>query len=80
MERALAIDEAALGPHHPDVAIDLNNLGQLLHALGDFPTARPLMERAFSIFEAALGPDHPNTKIASNNLAQLLQEIENNSP
>ena len=26
MRRALAIDEKAYGPDHPDVAIDLNNL------------------------------------------------------
>src|SRR5581483_1188439 len=31
-ERALAMDEAALGPNHPDVAIDLNNLGSVLKA------------------------------------------------
>jgi len=30
--RALAIDEASLGPDHPDAAIDLNNLTQLLKA------------------------------------------------
>ena len=29
--RALAIDEASYGPDHPNVAIDLNNLAQLLH-------------------------------------------------
>jgi hypothetical protein len=32
MRRALAIDEASLGPDHPDVAIELNNLAQLLQA------------------------------------------------
>ena len=34
MERALAIDEAAYGPGHPDVATDLNNLAMILRALG----------------------------------------------
>jgi len=30
MRRALAIDEASLGPEHPNVARDLNNLAELL--------------------------------------------------
>ena len=33
MRRALAIDEASYGPEHPDVAIHLNNLAQLLQAM-----------------------------------------------
>ena len=36
MRRALAIDEKALGPDHPDVAIDLNSLAGLLYAKGDY--------------------------------------------
>ena len=32
MRRALAIDEKSVGPEHPSVAIDLNNLAQLLQA------------------------------------------------
>ena len=37
--RALAIDEKALGPDHPDVARDLNNLAGLLQVSGS--TTRP---------------------------------------
>ena len=43
MERALAIDENALGPDHPTVGIRLNNLGQLLQAVGDYEGARPFL-------------------------------------
>ena len=32
MRRALAIDETSSGPEHPEVAIRLNNLAQLLQA------------------------------------------------
>ena len=32
-DRALAIDEKALGPDHPDVAGDLNNKAALLKAM-----------------------------------------------
>ena len=44
-ERALAIDEAALGPDHPNVAIRLNNLGGVLKAQGDLEGAKALFER-----------------------------------
>ena len=33
-ERALKIDEKVYGPDHPTVAIDVNNLGLVLQALG----------------------------------------------
>ena len=40
--RALSLDEKALGPDHPDVARDLNNLATLMHARGDYAGAEPL--------------------------------------
>src|SRR5271157_1049177 len=53
--RALAIDEKALGPDHPDVARDLNNLAMLLYARGDYAGAEPLMRRVLAINEKTLG-------------------------
>ena len=73
MKRALAIDEASLGPDHPDVAIRLNNLGQLLQATNRLAEAEALMKRALAIDEASLGPDHPRVAIDLNNLGLLLQ-------
>ncbi|NIW93871.1 MAG: tetratricopeptide repeat protein [Phycisphaerae bacterium] len=70
-ERALAIDEKALGPDHPNTAMDLNNLGYLLQAMDDLAAARPYLERALAILEAKLGPEHSNTKIVRENLASL---------
>jgi hypothetical protein len=52
-ERALAIDEAALGPTHPDFAIRLSNLASVLQDLGDPAAARPLLERARRIREGS---------------------------
>jgi Tfp pilus assembly protein PilF len=52
MQRALAIDEAAYGPDHPQVATNLNNLAGVLKELGDPAAARPLLERALAIDEA----------------------------
>ena len=51
-ERALAIDEAAYGPDHPEVATDLNNLAAILRDLGQPEGARSLQERALAITEA----------------------------
>ncbi|MBI4787368.1 MAG: toll/interleukin-1 receptor domain-containing protein [Chloroflexi bacterium] len=57
-ERALATDEAAFGPNHPNVAIRVNNLGSVLQDLGDLAGARHAFERALAIDEAAFGANH----------------------
>ena len=69
LHRAQAIDEASYGPDHPDVAIDLNNLAQLLQATNRLGEAEPLIRRALAIDEASYGPDHPDVAIGLNNLA-----------
>jgi tetratricopeptide (TPR) repeat protein len=74
MRRALAIDEKSLGPDHPNVAIRLNNLVQLLQATNRLPEAEPLMRRALAIEEKSFGPHHPYVAICLSNLAQLLQD------
>ncbi len=74
-ERALRIDEATLGPDHPNVALDANNLGNVLRALGDYAGARAAFERALQIDEAASGPDHPNVARDVNNLGRVLQAL-----
>ncbi|HKH45369.1 MAG TPA: tetratricopeptide repeat protein [Thermoanaerobaculia bacterium] len=73
MRRALAIDEDSFGKKHPEVAIDLNNLAQLLKDTNRLEEAEPLMRRAVEIFEKSLGPEHPNTQAGRKNLANLLQ-------
>src|ERR1017187_5581719 len=75
LERALAIDEATYGPAHPAVATDLNDLAQILRALGQPRAARPLQERALAIDEATYGPAHPAVATNLNNLAQILQDL-----
>jgi tetratricopeptide (TPR) repeat protein len=72
--RALAIDEAALGPHDPDVARDLNNLAELLRATNRLVETEPLYRRAIAINEAAFGPDHPYNATCLNNLAISLAD------
>jgi tetratricopeptide (TPR) repeat protein len=72
-ERALEIDEKALGPDHPNVARDINNLGSVLKAQGDLAGAKKYYERALEIDEKALGPDHPNVARDINNLGSVLK-------
>jgi tetratricopeptide (TPR) repeat protein len=70
-KRALAIDERALGPHHPDVATDLNNLAGLYYGQGQYGQAEPLLKRALAIREQALGPHHPDTKASRESVATI---------
>ena len=65
----------ALGHDHPDVAIDLNNLGLVLEAQGDLEGAKALYERALHIFKKFLGNDHPNTKTVQGHLRRLEGEM-----
>jgi CHAT domain-containing protein/tetratricopeptide (TPR) repeat protein len=69
----LAIDEKSLGPEHPNVAIQLGNLAELLRATSRSEEAEPLMRRALAIHETSLGPEHPAVATGLNNLAQLLK-------
>ena len=71
--RALVIDEKALGPDHPYVGGDLNNLASLLVAKDDYAGAEQLYRRALAIDEKALGPDHHALGRDLNNLANLLK-------
>jgi tetratricopeptide (TPR) repeat protein len=71
---ALAMNEKALGPEHPDTAQSLNNLALPLHAQGNLAGAKPLYERALAIREKALGPEHPDTAQSLNNVATLLKD------
>ena len=73
-QRALAIQEKALGPNHPSVANLLNNLAFLYVAQGRYAEAEPLYKRSLAIREKALGPDHPDVAASLGNLAQLYKD------
>jgi tetratricopeptide (TPR) repeat protein len=76
MRRALKIDEANLGPDHPNVATHLNNLAALLEDTNRHAEAEPLYRRAIRIDEASFGPDHPSTQTKRRNLEGLLKSKE----
>jgi tetratricopeptide (TPR) repeat protein len=58
IEQALAIDEAAFGPEHPDVATLLEALGHVALDEQHEADARASFERALAIRLATNGPDH----------------------
>ena len=70
-KRALAIQEKALGPDHPDLAINMNNLAALYTNQGRYGEAEPLFKRVLEIDEQALGPEHPDVATDLSNLAVL---------
>ncbi|MEK6302606.1 MAG: FxSxx-COOH system tetratricopeptide repeat protein [Acidobacteriota bacterium] len=73
IERSLAIDEAALGPANPEIAIRLSNLGLVLQLQGDIEGAKALFERALTIGEATFGSKHPHVATLANNLGNVLR-------
>jgi tetratricopeptide (TPR) repeat protein len=74
-ERALAISLKALGPDHTNVATYQNNLGIVLHLLGDLPAARKQYELALASDLTTYGPDHPKVATDRNNLGSVLQNL-----
>ena len=73
-ERALAIQEKALGPDHLDVARSLNNLALIYSRKGDYAKGEPLYQRSLAIREKALGPVHNDVAKSLNNLANLYSD------
>jgi tetratricopeptide (TPR) repeat protein len=56
--RALALVEDSLEPDHPTIAIYVDHLGVLYHALGQTEAAQQCFQRALDIQEKQLGPEH----------------------
>jgi CHAT domain-containing protein/Tfp pilus assembly protein PilF len=73
-ERALAMQEQALGPQHPLVAQSLNNLASLYQVTGKYNQAEPLLQRAVRMTERVQGPQHPEVATMLVNLAELYRE------
>ncbi len=67
-ERALALQEHALGPDHPELASSLVGIGAVLEELGDPRAAIAIEERALAIREKSLPPKHPEIGEVVHNL------------
>ena len=67
----MEIDQKVLGPNHPAVGIDLNNLALLNNREGKYAEAERLYGHALAIKEQALGPNHSAVATSLSNLAGL---------
>jgi tetratricopeptide (TPR) repeat protein len=74
-QQAVQFTLSTVGEDQPDTAGTLNNLGGLLHAIGDLAAARPCYERALAIHQKVLGEDHPKTATSLSNLGLLLEAL-----
>ncbi len=71
--QALALQEAALGPEHPLLALGLSRLAGVLREGGAFAEAEAVQRREVALMMQALGPEHPETAGSLNNLALVLR-------
>ena len=65
---AAALQEASLGPFHPDLANTLNNLGVVYETLDRPSDAERCYRRAHAIAITSLEPDHPFVATSEKNL------------
>lgn len=76
VEHGLALnEEKALGPEHPETAIDLSKLARLLSEAGHCNEAESYFRRAIAIAENVHGPGHPDTRRYQSHYARLLLDI-----
>ena len=67
-QQFLKIRDQHFGPHHPEVAATLNNLGNAHVALGDHRAKKEVLERVLKIEEQHFGADHPEVTATLLNL------------
>ena len=70
---AARLQEANLGPRHPDLANTLNNLGIVCEMTGKPDEAEQYFRRAVSIARTSLEPDHPFVATSQKNLRDFCE-------
>jgi hypothetical protein len=68
LNEAALLQEASLGPVHPDLANTLNNLGVVCDHADRVDEAEYCYRKAYAITQAALEPDHPFVATSRKNL------------
>jgi hypothetical protein len=71
LREALQSQETDLGPHHPDLADTLNNLGVVCDLADKPDEAERCYRRAHAIAKVALAPDHPFVATSRKNLEEF---------
>jgi hypothetical protein len=74
LRSAARIQEAALGPFHPDLASTLNNLAIVAEKTGRLGDAETFYRRAAAIASASLPPDHPTVTDSRKTLEDFCRE------
>ena len=72
--RSLELDEKALGPCHPIVITELNNLGRLLNSMNRQPEAETVLRRAVTLAEGATDEKANILPLCMVSLAQVLRD------
>ena len=70
---AARLQEASLGPRHPDLANTLNNLGIVCEMTGKPDDAEQYFRRAVSIARTSLAADHPFVATSHKNLRDFCE-------
>lgn len=78
LRRALEISETTLGPVHPTLAKDLNNMALLLRDLNRPQEVEIMLRRALEMDQKVFGDDHLRLAIRQNNLASFLRDTGRN--
>ena len=73
LREAARLQEASLGPRHPDLANTLNNLGIVCEITGKPDDAEQYFRRAVSIARTSLHPDHPFVATSQKNLRDFCE-------
>jgi tetratricopeptide (TPR) repeat protein len=74
-EQALALQEAELGPDHPQVAATLQGLATNLNNLAAYPEALAANARSLAIRESVLGPQHSDVARSLTNQGLILRRM-----
>ena len=73
LREAARLQEASLGPRHPDLANTLNNLGIVCEMTCKYDDAEQYFRRAVSIARTSLPPEHPFVATSQNNLRDFCE-------
>ena len=73
LREAARLQEANLGPRHPDLANTLNNLGIVCEITGKPDDAEQYFRRAVSVARTSLAPDHPFVTTSQKNLRDFCE-------
>jgi eukaryotic-like serine/threonine-protein kinase len=75
LQQSMAIRQRVLGREHPETAVSMSHLADVLWKEGHYAEAEKLNQQALDIGRRVLGPEHPDTLLSMNNLALDLYDL-----